>query len=89
MSDQQPPAAQEAIDTIQRLQAEINRLGQCNESINRSMTEIINRKDVEIERLRDAVAYLRGHVMQHAGGRQQFAYVWQSIWEEFERRVTG
>jgi FtsZ-binding cell division protein ZapB len=85
MSDQQPPAAQEAIDTIQRLQAEINRLGQCNESINRSMTEIINRKDVEIERLRDAVAYLQKRMAVYQGQRMCS----QVTWTEFERRATG
>jgi hypothetical protein len=47
--------------------------------------------DAEIEHLRDvvaAVAFLQSHVTQNAGGgRQPFAYVWQSIWEEFERRL--
>ena len=49
------------------------------------------RHKTEIERLRDvvaAVAFLQGHITQNAGGgRQQFAYVWQSVWDEFERRT--
>jgi len=44
----------------------------------------------EVKRLRDAVAFLRGHVQQNAGGGgQSFAYVWQSVWDEFERRLNS
>jgi len=45
---------------------------------------------VALERLRGAIAFLRVHVQQNAGGvGQLFSYVWQSVWEEFERRLES
>ena len=53
------------------------------------LVTIINDQAEERHRLRDAVVYLRGHVTQNGGvGCQRYAYVWQSVWTEFERRVT-
>jgi ADP-ribose pyrophosphatase YjhB (NUDIX family) len=44
----------------------------------------------ELERMREAVEYLRTNVIQDAGTLENpHAYVWQRIWEEFERRVTS
>jgi len=40
----------------------------------------------EIERLRNAVAYLREKAVQTHGTNPYF-YVWQWAWDEFERRV--
>jgi hypothetical protein len=40
----------------------------------------------EIERLRDAVAYLRGHIQTPTPDRP--AWCWPSVWQEFERRVS-
>ena len=43
----------------------------------------------ELERLQNAVAYLRQNITQNAGNEHDpFAYVWQRVWEEFERRVS-
>jgi hypothetical protein len=50
-------------------------IGQCRE---------INQENIK---LGGAVAYLHGHVTQNAGGGQPYTYAWQSVWEEFERRV--
>jgi hypothetical protein len=40
----------------------------------------------EIERLRDAVAYLRENAVQ-THGSDPYVYVWQRAWQEFQRRV--
>ena len=51
-------------------------------------TDLTTYEAAELDRLRSAVAFLRGHVTQNAGGGgQSFAYVWQSVWDEFERRL--
>ena len=41
----------------------------------------------ELDRLRDAVAYLRGHIQTPAPDHP--AWCWPSVWTEFERRVSG
>jgi hypothetical protein len=45
----------------------------------------------ELDRLRDAVAYLRGHVRTPEKGEiaQHMGWCWLSVWQEFERRVDG
>ena len=50
---------------------------------------IADHQAAENERLRDAIAFLRGHVQQNAGACDPFTYVWQRIWEEFERKLEG
>jgi hypothetical protein len=45
------------------------------------------RHKAEIERLRGAVAYLREKAVQ-THGPDPYVYVWQRVWEEFERRVS-
>ena len=41
----------------------------------------------KLDSLRDAVAYLRGHVRTPTPDRP--AWCWPSVWNEFERRVSG
>jgi hypothetical protein len=60
----------------------------CNEGA--EIADLMRAAAAEIQRQRDVIAFLRGHIQQNAGGGgQSFAYVWQSVWEEFERRLNG
>ena len=42
----------------------------------------------ELNRLRDAVSYLRLNAVQ-THGSDPYVYLWQRAWQEFERRVDG
>ena len=64
--------------------------GDMSESTARAVAERLNGQATEIERLRDAVAYLRTNVIQDAGTLENpFSYVCGCVWKEFERRVSG
>ena len=52
--------------------------------------DCIERLRADNERLQTAIDTLRQNVTTNAGNRSEaFAYVWQSVWDEFERRVTS
>ena len=61
--------------------------GDMSESTARAVAERLNEQAAEIERLRDAVAYLRGKVNTPIPTSP--AWCWPSVWQEFERRVSG
>ena len=44
-------------------------------------------RETEIERLRNAVAYLRDKAVG-THGDDPYVYIWQCVWDEFERRVS-
>jgi hypothetical protein len=45
-------------------------------------------ESAELDRLRDAVAFLKENAV-HSTGSFPYVYVWQRNWHEFKRRVDG